>query len=328
MKKLTKFFTLLLLFTAEIWIVPQKSKAQVSVSFQVFYDELSPYGMWVDNPEYGYVWMPGVAQGFMPYATNGHWVYTEEGWTWFSDYSWGWAPFHYGRWYIDPVYGPMWVPGNDWGPGWVTWRRSGGYYGWAPIGPGVSINIAYGHGYKVPNNHWRFVRDHDFGRTDISQHYVNTTENVTIIKNSAVINNTYINKTRKITYNSGPDRTEVEKNAGKKITPVSIKEYNRPGQISGKGQIQIYRPHLQQNNANSPKAVPSKVTNLKDIKSPKQTPSKAPEQKPKQTPQKQQPPHEKRQIKNENNVPQKSATPGEKRPKQQHSEPNKKDEKK
>ena len=27
--------------------------------------------------------------GFTPYSTNGYWVFTNEGWTWVSDYSWG-----------------------------------------------------------------------------------------------------------------------------------------------------------------------------------------------------------------------------------------------
>src|SRR5215471_11363299 len=82
------------------------------VTYQSFYDELSPYGHWIDYPGYGYVWMPAVAPGFRPYATNGHWVYTNTGWAWASDYQWGWAAFHYGRWFFDGAYGWMWVPGN------------------------------------------------------------------------------------------------------------------------------------------------------------------------------------------------------------------------
>jgi len=63
---------------------------------QVFYDELSRYGRWVDYPDYGYVWVPNVGDDFRPYATNGNWVYSDYGWTWASDYDWGWATFHYG----------------------------------------------------------------------------------------------------------------------------------------------------------------------------------------------------------------------------------------
>src|ERR1700749_3701227 len=64
---------------------------------QVFYDELSPYGQWIDYPDYGYVWQPNVDADFRPYETNGYWAYSDYGWTWVSNYSWGWATFHYGR---------------------------------------------------------------------------------------------------------------------------------------------------------------------------------------------------------------------------------------
>ena len=83
---------------------------------QVFYDELSPYGTWVNYPDYGYVWVPDAGSDFRPYATNGYWTYTDYGWTWVSNYIWGWAPFHYGRWFYDDYYGWAWVPGNEWAP--------------------------------------------------------------------------------------------------------------------------------------------------------------------------------------------------------------------
>src|ERR1700726_3294310 len=51
------------------------------VSYQSFYDQLSPYGQWIDDPHYGYVWLPDAGPDFKPYSTNGHWVYTNEGWT-------------------------------------------------------------------------------------------------------------------------------------------------------------------------------------------------------------------------------------------------------
>src|ERR1044071_9740974 len=88
----------------------------IAVSFQLFYDELSPYGTWVSYPSYGYVWVPGVTIGFRPYLTDGRWVYTDMGWTWVSYYDWGWAPYHYGSWMYDDLYGWMWVPGYDWAP--------------------------------------------------------------------------------------------------------------------------------------------------------------------------------------------------------------------
>src|SRR4030095_4783503 len=59
----------------------------VEVSYQSFYDQLPPYGNWVNYPGYGYVWIPNAGPDFRPYATNGNWIYTDAGWTWASNYS-------------------------------------------------------------------------------------------------------------------------------------------------------------------------------------------------------------------------------------------------
>jgi Family of unknown function (DUF6600) len=129
------------------------------ISYQTFYDDLDPYGMWMDYPEYGYVWVPDCGPGFRPYSTNGHWVWSDDyEWMWVSDYSWGWAPFHYGRWLYDSYYGWMWVPGYEWSPAWVAWRYGGDYYGWAPLRPGVSIGINFSIGsYNPPIDYWCFT---------------------------------------------------------------------------------------------------------------------------------------------------------------------------
>ena len=271
MKPKNKVITILLLVFTIAWITPQKALTQgVSVGFQVFYDELSPYGTWVSNPDYGYVWIPDAGPGFVPYSTNGYWVFTTEGWTWVSYYRWGWAPFHYGRWYIDESYGAIWVPDYEWGPGWVTWRRSTDYYGWAPIGPGVSINVAYGNGYNVPSTQWTFVRNQDFGRRNINNYYVNQSNNITIINNSTTINNIRVNRSRNVTYNAGPERTEVERRVGKIVTMVSIKESNRPAQNLNNNQLQIYRPRVQRTVSSGPQPAPARVERLENVKTPAQ----------------------------------------------------------
>src|SRR5204863_8604644 len=88
------------------------AQASLSVTYQTFYDDLSPYGEWIDNPEYGYVWSPDMGPDFRPYSSGGHWVWSDEyDWMWVSDYDWGWATFHYGRWFYDPYYGWLWLPG-------------------------------------------------------------------------------------------------------------------------------------------------------------------------------------------------------------------------
>jgi hypothetical protein len=222
---------------------------QVNVSFQMFYDQLSPYGMWVNSPAYGYVWVPTVAAGFEPYSTNGYWAYTEWGWTWVSLYDWGWAPFHYGRWYLDPFYGYVWVPDNQWGPAWVSWRHCNGYYGWTALGPGVSYGAGY-NSYFPPAQQWIFVRERDFGRNNISNYYVDRSTNVTIINNTTVINNTVVNNYRNETYIAGPPASEVQRYTGREIKPVAIQENNRPGRTEvSNNSINIYRPQVTKGNA-------------------------------------------------------------------------------
>ena len=109
--------------------------AQVSGEFQ---QALEPYGEWRRNARWGDVWVPDQRpRGWRPYSV-GHWIYTDDwGWYWISDddeADWGWVTYHYGRWIHDRGTW-FWVPGNDWGPAWVDWRRSDSYVGWAPLPP-------------------------------------------------------------------------------------------------------------------------------------------------------------------------------------------------
>ncbi|MDB6054479.1 MAG: hypothetical protein JWN25_2002 [Verrucomicrobiales bacterium] len=120
---------------------------QVSPDAAYFYQELSPYGRWILAEDNQYYWQPTVAQNtadWRPYWDKGHWVYTENGWYWSSDYSWGWAAFHYGRWQLHPHHGWIWMPDRTWGPSWVVWREGGDYCGWAPLPPGARFDVATG----------------------------------------------------------------------------------------------------------------------------------------------------------------------------------------
>jgi hypothetical protein len=240
------------------------SAQQGYVSTQVFYDELGPYGQWIDNPNYGYVWIPEVNQDFSPYSTSGYWAMTEYGWTWVSDYSWGWAPFHYGRWDFDNSYGWFWVPGNEWGPSWVNWRSGNGYYGWSPMRPGSNINMSFGNDYR-DSDHWYFVRERGFGRQDMHRYYANTRDNNTIFMNSTVINNTYIDQRRNTTYISGPSRNDVQQVTGRRISNVPIRDYDRPGQLMDNSQMRIYRPQIQNTGVRLQQPSPSRITNINDV---------------------------------------------------------------
>ena len=93
--------------------------------------------------------MPGVqatVPDWRPYFNDGHWIYTDDGWSWQSDYPWGEYTFHYGRWFRDPRLGWVWKPGYHWGPAWVSWRQAEGegYCGWAPLPPGAVFEPGVG----------------------------------------------------------------------------------------------------------------------------------------------------------------------------------------
>lgn len=244
----------------------EQVRAQQSyVSFQVFYDQLSPYGQWIDYQDRGFAWIPNEGPDFMPYSTEGYWVFTNYGWTWVSNYPWGWAPFHYGRWNYDNFYGWLWFPDNEWGPSWVNWRRSDGYYGWSPMEYGMSISVSFGMGYNRDNDHWMFVRDRDFERHDLNGYYADRSDREMIIRNSTVINTTYIDNSRHTTYVAGPARNDVQRVTGRRISPVSVQENSRPGQNVKNGQMQIYRPQVQKRD-NNRRSAPLKVTNITDVR--------------------------------------------------------------
>ncbi|MBC7949716.1 MAG: hypothetical protein H7Y42_17660 [Chitinophagaceae bacterium] len=220
---------------------------QADVSYQTFYDELSPHGRWIDYPEHGYVWVPNNLPGFRPYETAGHWVWTEDYESmWVSDYSWGWAPFHYGRWFNDPFYGWMWVPGYEWSPAWVAWRDGGEYYGWAPLRPGINISINIGVGrYNPPMDYWVFAPRRYINSPRIYDYCIDRGRNVTIINNTTIINNY---SRRNNVFINGPRRMDVQRYAGR-INPVRFRESSRPGRTQFRNnEVSVYRPRIQQDN--------------------------------------------------------------------------------
>lgn len=218
--------------------VIQTTSAQpgVTVPVQAFYDELAPYGQWVQNPYYGTVWIPGVGPDFQPYVSAGHWIVTEYGNTWVSDYAWGWAPFHYGRWIFDDQYGGWaWIPGSDWGPAWVSWRSGGGYYGWAPLGPGVNVNI------NIPAPYWTFVPQVYINSPQWYGYRAPRPRGVSIYQNTTIINNVYRYGNQAYAY--GPYRGEIERVTRRPVQVYRIDQIDRPGRsvISGNS-VGFYRP--------------------------------------------------------------------------------------
>ena len=222
------------------------------VSYQTFYDELSPHGRWIDYPGQGYVWVPDVREDFRPYSSNGHWVWSDNyEWMWVSDYDWGWAPFHYGRWDQDANFGWYWVPGYEWSPAWVAWRDGGDYYGWAPIRPGINININFNiGGYSPPNDFWCFAPRRYITSPRIYDYCVDRRQNITIINYTTVIVNNY-RYGNNYGFGSGPRRYDAERYCGR-INPVRFRESYTPGRSSFRNnEVSIYRPTVRQDNNRS-----------------------------------------------------------------------------
>lgn len=256
-------FALIIILNLFSLTTPKEAVAQ-SVSFQVFYDNLSPYGHWIDYPNFGYVWVPTASPDFFPYSSNGHWVFSDYGWTWVSYYNWGWAPFHYGRWSYDDYYGWFWMPDNLWGPAWVVWRASPGFYGWAPLGPNISINIVIGGRYNPPVEHWVFLPGQYMGRTDSYNYYGPRKSNRELVNNSTIISNTYIDRSTNTTFISGPGKDEVQKVTGAPVKSVVIRESAKPGQSLENNQLNIYRPVISKTDRKTVR--PSKISDKKEVK--------------------------------------------------------------
>lgn len=238
---------LLVLFLGSVKL--NTAHAQVTVSIGVFYDALAPYGEWFEYGDYGYCWRPTVVEsGWRPY-THGHWVWTDYGWTWGSDYVWGWAPFHYGRWVYDDYYGWIWVPDNVWGPAWVQWRYRTNYIGWAPLPPrarwGFSIGASFDD-YGVVSFGWCFVHSWGFlaPRVAVLPYAYNTT----IIRNTVNITSITIVSNR--IYNHGPRVGHVERATGRRVfrTPVyedrSVPEGRRTAERIENGRLYVYKPEV------------------------------------------------------------------------------------
>jgi hypothetical protein len=230
------------------------------VSYEVFYDELAPYGSWIDYPEYGYVWIPRVSVDFHPYATQGHWVMTNYGWTWVSDFRWGWAAFHYGRWAFEPRFGWMWLPGRVWGPAWVAWRESPDYFGWAPLGPFVDISI----NISCPFDHYRFVPRRYFAHRNIYNYYADRRNHVTIINNTTIINTTHV--VNKNNYYYGPRKDFVETAVGQKIRTANVYDNKKPdATVVENDRVIVYRPRIDNVPVDGRKSAPKRVVPTSEL---------------------------------------------------------------
>jgi hypothetical protein len=216
-----------------------------------YYDDLAPYGMWVDAPPYGPAWCPAdVPYGWRPY-TVGYWAYTDYGWLWISEDPWGWVPYHYGRWTFDPYYGWLWIPGDVWAPAWVAWRYGPGWIGWAPLPPEVQWRTGVGLYYSayeldehIDRYYWSFTEAKDFGTTRVRVNVEPPSKNVTLLRKTRDVTKYGVIGTTPVERGLTP--VLIQRDVGKEILPYRVKDapgsQRERGVVVGDREVQVYRP--------------------------------------------------------------------------------------
>jgi len=211
---------------------------QIRSEFRV---ALEPHGKFVRHARYGEVWRPGrIAKGWRPY-TVGRWVYTDR-WGWFwnasqAEADWGWVVYHYGRWVNDRAMGWVWVPGDQWGPAWVNWRRGARpdarYIGWSPLPPDDVI-IEYRDNPDV----WIFVRGQDIVAPSIQLVIVREQPSV-LLQQTVIVNRTVIVRDRGVIVNPGIAPAIVAAFVGRPIVSYEVRPRVIVGTTRVTGAIEV-----------------------------------------------------------------------------------------
>jgi hypothetical protein len=253
------FLPILLLVTS---IFHASARAQeVDVNF--FYTSLQDKGDWFSTDKYGYVFQPRRAtqdRGWRPYA-DGHWGYTDQGWTWISNEDHGWATYHYGRWAQLANTGWVWIPGDQWAPAWVSWRTNpryarhgqgtavttvvtdadSDYIGWAPLPPEAAFQVSVGFTGRVDDEYdigpasYCFVPTRSFGAPVLTTVIVEPSRNVLFIGRTVNVTNTsrFERGGTAIVFDGGPEITVVETVVERPIQRLTIER--QPASVYGRG---------------------------------------------------------------------------------------------
>lgn len=222
MKTLCSILSATILFGAAI----PAANAAIQVSLDFFHDNLESYGDWREVGDYGYCWQPrDVDRDWRPY-NDGRWLYTDAGWTWDSDEPYSWAVYHYGRWAQISSVGWVWVPGTEWGPAWVSWRRNSDHVGWAPLPPEARFSHSIGFGarvdvdYDIGPSHYSFVDVRNFGAPRLRTVILPPRENITIIRQTTNI--TKINYVNNVVHNEGPRYDVISRQSEQPIRRLKL----------------------------------------------------------------------------------------------------------
>jgi len=105
------------------------------------------------------------------------------------------------------------VPGDEWAPAWVSWRKSNDYVGWAPLPSEARFDRRAGihnwadNYYDIGPDQYCFVPTNQFGARRIETAVIPVQRNVTIVNETTNVTNlTYSNTT---VVNQGPSYDEL-----------------------------------------------------------------------------------------------------------------------
>jgi hypothetical protein len=244
---------------------------QSTAAYGMFYEKLEPQGEWLETNQYGYVFQPREAEtsrDWRPY-TEGHWVYSDAGWTWISDEPFGWATYHYGRWVRLRRVGWVWVPGKQWAPAWVSWRSSKDYVGWAPLPPEARFDRRSGiqnwadSYYDIGPDQYSFVPSNEFGAEHVRRAVVPAERNINIVIETN--NVTRITFSNTMIVNEGPSYDELRSRGPRPIERYRLRRERNTeatARISG-NELQVSVPLLSEvRNIFRPRRVKERVTEV------------------------------------------------------------------
>jgi hypothetical protein len=242
--------------------VPDMTPPQTDVNVNYFYDSLTPYGSWVDVDGYGRCWRPTVVMydsGWNPYCDRGHWVYTDCGWYWDSDYAWG-VTFHYGRWFRNPRFGWCWYPDTVWAPSWVTWRSDTDYCGWAPLPPfavfmpgvgfyyrGVAVGLDFDFGLSA--DCFVFVAPGNFCDRHPRSFCLPPQRVAAVFHHTTVINSFSVNSKTMVNRGIGVDRIATATH--RPIEPIHVGALPNAGRQGWRGDVGLRPTPASYNSGNS-----------------------------------------------------------------------------
>jgi hypothetical protein len=152
--------------------------------------------------------------------------------------------YHYGRWTRVRRLGWVWVPGSEWSPGWVAWRRSDRHIGWAPLPPEAhsasGFTAAVDSYYDIGPENYSFVEVENFGEPTYVQHVVAPEQNITVINKTVNITNVTYKKVenKTVVFNGGPNVTEIRPRTEiRRLKVERVNEQKNDGPAEQRGNV-------------------------------------------------------------------------------------------